>query len=43
MAVTMSGEARKFIVSRLPSLRDLKFRLKEVKMAAKRSHQYGHR
>lgn len=25
MAVTTVGEARKFIVSRLPSLRDLKF------------------
>jgi hypothetical protein len=33
MAVTISGEARKFMVRRLPSLRALKFRLKEVRMA----------
>ena len=33
MAVTRSGEARKFIVFILPSLRPLKFRLKDVRMA----------
>lgn len=33
IAVTIVGEARKFIVSRLPSLRDLKLRLKEVRIA----------
>ena len=33
MAVTIVGEARKFIVSLLPSFRDLKFRLKEVRIA----------
>lgn len=36
MAVTISGEARKFIVSRLPSFRPLKLRLKEVKIAVAR-------
>lgn len=33
MAVMSSGEARKFIVARLPSFRPGKFRLYEVKMA----------
>ena len=33
IAVTTVGDARKFIVSLLPSLRDLKLRLKDVKMA----------
>lgn len=33
IAVTSSGEARKFIVFRLPSLRALKLRLKDVRMA----------
>lgn len=33
MAVTISGEARKFMVSGLPSFRPRKFRLYEVKMA----------
>ena len=42
IAVTTVGEARKFIVSLLPSLRDLKFRLKDVKMAAKKSIGIGH-
>lgn len=36
MAVTTVGEARKFIVSRLPSFLDLKLRLKLVRMAVKR-------
>lgn len=36
IAVTISGEARKFMVSRLPSLRALKFRLKEVRIARRR-------
>jgi hypothetical protein len=35
MAVTIVGEARKFMVRRFPSLRDLKFRLKLVKIAIK--------
>lgn len=35
IAVTMSGEARKFMVRRLPSLRALKLRLKEVRMAVR--------
>lgn len=34
MAVTISGEARKFMVRRLPSLRALKLRLNEVRIAA---------
>ncbi len=33
IAVTSSGEARKFMVRKLPSLRALKLRLKEVRMA----------
>ena len=33
MAVTISGEARKFMVSGLPSFRPRKFRLYEVKIA----------
>lgn len=33
MAVTTVGDARKFIVYRFPSLRDLKLRLKLVRMA----------
>ena len=33
MAVTISGEAKKFMVRRLPSFRALKLRLKEVKIA----------
>ena len=33
IAVTTVGDARKFIVSLLPSLRDLKLRLKEVRIA----------
>ena len=33
IAVTIVGAARKFIVSLLPSFRDLKFRLKEVRIA----------
>jgi hypothetical protein len=33
MAVTIVGEARKFIVRLLPSFLDLKLRLKEVRMA----------
>lgn len=33
MAVTTVGEARKFIVSLLPSLRDLKLRLNDVRIA----------
>lgn len=33
MAVTISGEARKFIVCLLASLRPLKLRLKDVRMA----------
>ena len=33
IAVTTVGDARKFIVSLFPSFRDLKFRLKEVKIA----------
>jgi hypothetical protein len=36
MAVTMSGEVRKFIVLMLPSFRPLKLRLKEVRMAVQR-------
>jgi hypothetical protein len=33
MAVTVVGDARKFMVFRFPSLRALKFRLKEVTIA----------
>jgi hypothetical protein len=33
IAVTISGEARKFIVSGLPSFRPRKFRLYDVKIA----------
>lgn len=33
IAVTISGEARKFIVRRLPSFLALKLRLKDVRMA----------
>jgi len=33
MAVTIVGDARKFMVLLLPSFLDLKFRLKLVKMA----------
>ena len=33
MAVTTVGEARKFMVSLFPSLRERKLRLKEVRMA----------
>lgn len=36
MAVTISGDARKFIVLLLASLRPLKLRLKEVRIAARR-------
>jgi len=35
MAVTMVGEARKFIVLTFPSFLERKFRLKEVRMATK--------
>lgn len=35
IAVTIVGEARKFIVRRFPSFLDLKLRLKLVKIAAK--------
>jgi hypothetical protein len=35
IAVTVVGEARKFIVFKLPSFRALKFRLKDVMMAGK--------
>lgn len=42
MAVTMSGEARKFMVRRLPSLRALKLRLNEVRMAERGSSVNGH-
>lgn len=37
IAVTIVGEARKFIVRRFPSFRDLKFRLKEVRIATNNS------
>ena len=36
IAVTIVGEARKFIVCRLPSLRDLKFLLKLVRIATRK-------
>lgn len=43
MAVTTSGDARKFIVCRFASLRPLKLRLNEVRMAAGEGSQQPRR